>query len=162
VIGVLAVLRKPLALSLGDTAWVRHQLPLDERRMLLDHGIELLVPISGASSDELPHGLVVLGPRRSEEPYNQEDMDLLSTIAHAIGVLLEHEAEEVDGLAECELCGRCYDGLTDACSADAGPLTKLSGTVLINGDIGWNDASAAEAWARSTRRPTRCSSAPWR
>jgi serine/threonine-protein kinase len=132
VIGVLAVLRKPLALSLGDTAWVRHQLPLDERRMLLDHGIELLVPISGASSDELPHGLVVLGPRRSEEPYNQEDMDLLSTIAHAIGVLLEHEAEEVDGLAECELCGRCYDGLTDACSADAGPLTKLSGTVLIN------------------------------
>jgi sigma-B regulation protein RsbU (phosphoserine phosphatase) len=87
-IGVMAVLRKPLALSLGDTAWVRHQLPLEERRMLLDHGIELLVPISGRLSDELPHGLVVLGPRRSEEPYNQEDMDLLSTIAHAVGALL--------------------------------------------------------------------------
>jgi tRNA A-37 threonylcarbamoyl transferase component Bud32 len=133
VIGVLAVLRKPLALSLGDTAWVRHQLPLEERRMLLDHGIELLVPISGGSPDELPHGLVVLGARRSEEPYNQEDMDLLSTIAHAVGVLLERSAAEVDGLAECELCGRCYDGLTDACSADARPLTKVPGTSLING-----------------------------
>ena len=133
VIGVLAVLRKPLALSLGDTAWVRHQLPLEERRMLLDHGIELLVPISSGSSDELPRGLVVLGPRRSEEPYNQEDMDLLSTIAHAVGVQLERSAEEIDGLAECELCGRCYDGLTDACSADARPLTKLAGTLLING-----------------------------
>jgi serine/threonine-protein kinase len=133
VIGVLSVLRKPLALSLGDTAWVRHQLPLEERRMLLDRGIELLVPISGRSSDELPHGLVVLGPRRSEEPYNQEDMDLLSTIAHAVGVLLERSGEEVDGLAECELCGRCYDGLTAACAADAQPLTKLPGTFLING-----------------------------
>ena len=132
VIGVLAVLRKPLALSLGDTAWVRHQLPLDERRMLLDHGIELLVPISGRSSDELPHGLLVLGPRRSEEPYNHEDMDLLSTIAHALGVLLERSVEEVDGLAECELCGRCYDGLTATCSADARPLTKFPGTLLVN------------------------------
>lgn len=133
VIGVLAALRKPLALSLGDTAWVRHQLPLEERRILLDHGIELLVPISGRSSDALPHGLIVLGPRRSEEPYNHEDMELLSTIAHAVGVLLERSAEEVDGLAECELCGRCYDGLTTACSVDARPLTKVSGTFLING-----------------------------
>ena len=133
VIGLLAVLRKPLALSLGDTAWVRHQLPLEERRMLLDHGIELLVPISGRSSEELPDGLVVLGPRRSEEPYNQEDLDLLLTIAHAVGVLLERSAEEVEGLAECELCGRCYDGPTRTCSADAQPLTKLPGTLLING-----------------------------
>ena len=34
VIGVLSVLRKPLALSLGDTAWVRHQLPIEERALL--------------------------------------------------------------------------------------------------------------------------------
>ncbi len=132
-IAVLAVLRKPLALSLGDTAWVRHQLPLEERTMLLDHGIELLVPISGRSSGELPHGLLVLGPRRSEEPYNHEDMDLLSTIAHAVGVLLDRSAAEVDGLAECELCGRCYDALTATCSADARALTKVPGTLLING-----------------------------
>jgi len=133
VIGVLAVLRKPLALSLGHTAWVRYQLPLEERTMLLNHGIELLVPISGRSSGELPHGLLVLGPRRSEEPYNQEDMDLLSTIAHAVGALLERSAEEVDGLAECELCGRCYDGLRAACSVDGRPLTKVPATFVING-----------------------------
>jgi hypothetical protein len=28
-------------------------------------------------------------------------------------------AEAVDELAECELCGRCYDGLTATCSADS-------------------------------------------
>ena len=49
VIRVLSVLRKPLALSLGDTAWVRHQLPLEERTLLLEYGIELLVPIWGLS-----------------------------------------------------------------------------------------------------------------
>jgi eukaryotic-like serine/threonine-protein kinase len=133
VIGVLAVLRKPLALSLGDTAWVRQQLPLEERTLLLEHGIELLVPISGRSAGEPPRGLLVLGPRRSEEPYNQEDMDLLSTIAHAVGALLERSAEEVDGLAVCERCGRCYDALTAVCTADARPLTKVAGAFLING-----------------------------
>ena len=132
-IGILAVLRKPLALSLGETAWVRHQLSVDERTMLLDQGIELLVPISGRGPGELPHGLLVLGPRRSEEPYNQEDIDLLSTIAHAVSALLERSAEAVDELAECELCGRCYDGRAGACSADLQPLTKVPGTFLING-----------------------------
>jgi serine/threonine-protein kinase len=132
VIRVLAALRKPLALSLGETAWVRHQLPLGERTMLLTHGIELLVPISGPSSGELPHGLLVLGPRRSEEPYSQEDIDLLSTVAHAVGVLLERSAYELRGLSECEDCGRCYDGLTEVCAADSRPLRKVEGTFLIN------------------------------
>ncbi|MEO8077655.1 MAG: hypothetical protein ABI818_15105, partial [Acidobacteriota bacterium] len=58
VIGVLSVLRKPLALSLGDTAWVRHQLPLDERALLLARGIELLVPISSPVLGDPPLALL--------------------------------------------------------------------------------------------------------
>jgi serine/threonine-protein kinase len=133
VIKVLSVLRKPLALSLGDTAWVRHQLPLEERTLLLEHGIELLVPIWGFSAGELPLGLIVLGPRRSEEPYNREDLELLTTIAQAVGALLERSSDEEQGLAECERCGRCYDGATAVCVHDRGKLTRTRGTILING-----------------------------
>ena len=133
VIRVLSVLRKPLALSLGDTAWVRHQLPQEERTLLLEHGIELLVPIWGLSAGELPLGLIVLGPRRSEEPYNPEDLELLTTIAHAVGALLERSSGEEQGLAECERCGRCYEGATGVCAKDGEKLTRTRGTILING-----------------------------
>ena len=132
-IKVLSVLRKPLALSLGETAWVRHQLPLEERALLLERGIELLVPIWGLSDGELPLGLIVLGPRRSEEPYNEEDLELLATIAHAVGALLERSSDEEQKLAECERCGRCYEGTAVVCAGDGETLTRTRGTLLING-----------------------------
>jgi uncharacterized membrane protein YjfL (UPF0719 family) len=133
VIGVLSVLRKPLALSLGDTAWVRHQLPIDERALLINQGIELLVPISSQLSGDLPLGLLVLGPRRSEEPYNQEDLDLLVTIAHAVGLLLERSAGDGHTLAECETCGQCFDSGTAVCPDDHQRLTMVRGSRLLNG-----------------------------
>ena len=133
VIRVLSVLRKPLALSLGQTAWVRHQLPTEERTLLLEHGIELLVPISGPGGVELPLGLLVLGPRRSEEPYNEEDLELLTRIAQAVGALLERSADREEAVAECERCGRCYDGATAGiCDDDRQPLSRTPGTLLIN------------------------------
>jgi hypothetical protein len=133
VIGVLSVLRKPLAISLGDTAWVRHELPIEERALLLEHGIELLVPISSQPSRDLPLGLLVLGPRRSEEPYNQEDLDLLVTIAHAVGLLLERSSSDRHTLAECESCGRCFDAGEEECTDDRQPLTAGRGSRLLNG-----------------------------
>jgi len=132
VIGVLSVLRKPLALALGDTAWVRHQLPLAERALLVEHGIELLVPISSERTDEMPLGLLVLGPRRSEEPYNQEDLDLLVTIAHAVGMLLERSSASERTLAECESCGQCFDSGTAVCTQDQQPLTRTRGSRMLN------------------------------
>ena len=133
VIGVLAVLRKPLALSLGDTAWVRQQLPINERALLVDQGIELLVPISSRLSGDLPLGLLVLGPRRSEEPYNHEDLDLLVTIAYQVGLLLERSSGDGHTLAECETCGQCFDSSTTVCPYDQQRLTIVRGSRLLNG-----------------------------
>lgn len=133
VIGVLSVLRKPLALSLGDTAWVRQQLPVDERALLVDQGIELLVPISSRLSGDPPLGLLVLGPRRSEEPYNHEDLDLLVTIAHQVGLLLERSSGDGHTLAECETCGQCFDSGTPVCPFDHQRLTMVRGSRLLNG-----------------------------
>ena len=56
VIGLLSVLGKPLALSLGDTAWVTHQLPTQERDLLVGRGIELLVPITSQTARQEPGG----------------------------------------------------------------------------------------------------------
>ena len=134
VIGLLSVLGKPLALSLGDTAWVRRQLPAGERELLVRRGIELLVPITGGGS-KIPAALIALGPRRSEEPYNEEDIDLLVTIAHALGLLIGRTPGEppATGLGECESCGRCFDGARDLCTHDQQRLTALRGPRRLNG-----------------------------
>jgi eukaryotic-like serine/threonine-protein kinase len=132
VVAVLSALRKPLALSLGETAWVRHQLPLEERTLLLQHGIELLVPISGSAPGELPLGLLVLGARRSEEPYNEEDLELLTTIAQAVGALLERSGDDEERLAECAQCGRCYDSTAGVCAHDGHALSRTRGSHVIN------------------------------
>jgi len=133
VVGVLSVLRTPLALSRGDTAWVRQQLPPGERRFLVERGIELLVPVFGPLSGVHPVALLVLGPRRSEEPYSEEDLDLLLTVAHAVGLLLERSAPGTAGLAECETCGQCFDAGTHVCARDSQQLTVVRGSRLING-----------------------------
>jgi tRNA A-37 threonylcarbamoyl transferase component Bud32 len=135
VIGLLSVLGKPLALSLGDTAWVSRQLPAAERELLVHRGIELLVPITSQASGSSPAALVALGPRRSEEPYSEEDVDLLATIAHALGLLLDRAPGDRDtnGLAECESCGRCFDSAVEECTEDHARLSRVRGARRLNG-----------------------------
>ena len=132
-IGVLAALRKPLALSLGDTAWVRHQLPAEERALLLERGIELMVPVFTESTGAQPLALLVLGPRRSEEPYDSDDCDLLATIAAGIGLLIARSQSDAQSMAECGACGRCFDGGTRECALDRTALTSVAGSRLLNG-----------------------------
>ena len=91
------------------------------------------MPISSQISGDLPQALLVLGPRRSEEPYNQEDLDLLVTIAQAVGLLLERSSGDRHTLTECESCGRCFDAGADVCSHDQHPLTTTRGSRLLNG-----------------------------
>jgi len=56
-------------------------------RSLLSVAPECLVPIPGR--DDRLAGLIVLGPRLSEEPYSSEDKRLLKLIANQVGVALE-------------------------------------------------------------------------
>lgn len=130
-VGVLSALRKPLALSLGDTAWVRHQLPVEERALLSGRGIELLVPVFTGHAGDLPAALVVLGPRRSEEPYDSDDLHMLATVAESLGHLLERSQTDAHGLAECDSCGRCFDGGIELCAVDGSPLSSVRGARLL-------------------------------
>ncbi len=63
---------------------------------------ECLVPLLGR--DDRPSGLLVLGPRRSEEPYSREDKRLLASAATQAGMALENMrlAEEMAERMEVE------------------------------------------------------------
>ena len=77
---------KPLQTSAGESGWLWQQLPREDTNFLHDAHIDLMVPIAIA-----PHGpeaLMVLGPKKSEEPYGSEDQELLSGIGSALDLLL--------------------------------------------------------------------------
>jgi sigma-B regulation protein RsbU (phosphoserine phosphatase) len=63
---------------------------------------ECLVPIAGREGQKL--GLLVLGPRKSEEPYSGEDKRLLAVIANQAGNTLENISlgEEIAGRVEAD------------------------------------------------------------
>ena len=117
-------------------------LPDDEHRWLESLGVRLIVPIT--ETGERLVGLLLLGERRSEEPYSATDRRLLQGIASQIGLVYENqhlkervrldadvrrdvlarlEERNVSLLKECPVCGRCYDGATERCGADGAEVT---------------------------------------
>ena len=103
--------------------------------------ISLIVPITD-SGDRLV-GALLLGEKRSEEPYSANDGRLLEAIAKQAAVVRENlrlrarVSDEVrirhdvlarlDGrlpglLKECPACGACFEGEVDRCARDGAPL----------------------------------------
>jgi hypothetical protein len=102
----------------------------------------MVIPISAASLKI--RGAILLGEKKSEEPYTNTDRRLLEGVTDAIGVAFENlwlkekvdegirERQEVLGrldrqtirlLKECPKCGTCYDSVEDICSFDRVELT---------------------------------------
>ncbi len=113
-----------------------------ESRWFQKLGVELLVPITG-SSGEL-NGVLMLGEKKSEEPYSASDRRLLHGVAKQTAVFAEnlrlkaqvHEEQRIrhDVLAkldrdlihllkECPVCGACFDSDAVTCDRDGNPLT---------------------------------------
>jgi hypothetical protein len=106
-------------------------------------GVELLVPIRGPNEGLV--GLLLLGSKRSEEPYSGNDRRLLDTVAAQTGVAWENlqlrerlKREQTvrqrvvasyDGgtrgnmVMECPACGACYDGDAAICEVEGRALT---------------------------------------
>ncbi|HET6591711.1 MAG TPA: protein kinase [Xanthomonadales bacterium] len=110
----------PLGVGRGGSGRLARQLPDHEAEHLSRARIDLLVPIAMAPDQE--EALLVLGAKRSEQPYTREDRELLAAIAANLAVLLERpqlpEAPVPGEFAECPHCGRCYDAGTERCAAD--------------------------------------------
>jgi len=124
-VGLVRVLAKPIEIALDDTGWLQQQLPPAETALLRHEGIDLVVPVAIGAGNDRPEVILVLGAKRSEEPYSQEDLQLLTTIADALALPLELAAEASgasDSLRECPDCGACYDTHTSRCAAEGAAL----------------------------------------
>lgn len=103
---------------------------------------QMVVPLVGTDRAEV--GALVLGPKRSEQPYTSRDRDLLKAVAGQIALIyevlrlkesVEHEKRVrvqvlghlddrfVQLLNECPDCGRCYTTAQPTCPQDGANLT---------------------------------------
>ena len=108
-----------------------------EERWLVRRGASLAVPI-GDSTDRLI-GVLLLGEKKSEEPYGANDQRLLHAIARQVAVVRENlrlraqvsedhrikhdvlarlDARGAGLLKECPACGACFDGAAERCEHD--------------------------------------------
>ncbi len=135
-----------LSLLEGDSALVEVPLPAaalsrSEVRWLDDAEARLIVPLKKADDGLI--GILLLGEKKSEEPYDASDRRLLRTIAGQAAVMHEHlrlrdqvsEEQRVrrDVLAkldprlgllkECPACGACFDPEATLCAHDHSELT---------------------------------------
>jgi hypothetical protein len=117
-------------------------LPEDESAFLGQLGVNLIVPMSGAEGRLA--GLLLLGEKKSEEPYTPNDRQLLQAIAAQMAVVYENvwlkeraakeqkikhevlarfEDQQINLVKECPACGACYDSTSEACAKDQRELT---------------------------------------
>lgn len=117
-------------------------LPGPEKEWLERLDTHLIVPITG--SRQKLAGVILLGEKRSEEPYTPTDRNLLEAIAAQMGIVherawfkeqvgeeqrikrevLAHLAQtDVHLLKECPRCGACFDSTTRTCDRDGAELT---------------------------------------
>ncbi len=122
--GLLRALDKPLGVGLADANWLEGYLPQKDLEFLRASGIELVVPV--AATPGQTEVLLVLGTKRSEEPYTHEDRQLLETVAAGLALLTRQQLPVQPGsssFGECRVCGTCYDASQSRCNKDGTDLT---------------------------------------
>ena len=127
------IVEEPLDTSKDSGEPFLRKLSSSDREYITNAGIDAVIRI--VSSDEELHALLVLGPKRSEEPYAEEDFGVLVTIAENLSLLAARSVPPRDQsptLEECPECGACFDAGTRTCSTHSRPLvaTALPRTLL--------------------------------
>lgn len=126
-VALARLLGEPLDLSAAGDLWLAGHLSPAEAAGVGGLGIEMVVPIDAGRGR--PAAVLMLGSRRSEEPYAEEDRHLLWTIAESLAMLDGRDRRDAVSqtvFEECPDCGACFEHGTDACAADATPLTTVA------------------------------------
>ncbi|HXT20707.1 MAG TPA: protein kinase, partial [Thermoanaerobaculia bacterium] len=116
-------------------------LPPSEQEWLDRLEASLIVPLTGRDHRLL--GLLVLGEKKSEEPYTPHDRALLGALTNQIALVYENARlkdrveqsakvqrevlarlgeQELGLVHECPTCGRCYDATEEVCPHDRSEL----------------------------------------
>jgi serine/threonine-protein kinase len=126
-IGLVRLLGKPLEVFHVDSSWLSQGLPQGEIELVSRAKIDMLVPVV-AGGENMP-ALLVLGTKRSEEPYTREDQELFEAIASSLALLHRNPASGVTSIdrsfEECSVCGKCYEPGSTLCTADGTPLQTV-------------------------------------
>jgi serine/threonine-protein kinase len=95
---------------------VLRQIPAADLTFVRRARIDTLIPV--ITPDDQLHAFLALGPKRSEEPYAQEDYGVLVAIAENLALLVARSAPRPEPplLEECPECGACFDGGARVCS----------------------------------------------
>ena len=122
-------LSSEMGLAAGEQEWLRSL------------GVSLLVPLKG--SEGRLTGLILLGEKKSEEPYSPNDRDMLHAVAGQLAVMYEnlrlkerverdrkiqrevlaHLGErQINLVKECPACGACFDRAEEFCARDGAEL----------------------------------------
>jgi predicted Ser/Thr protein kinase len=135
---------EPLDVQSRHTRALLQRLPEGEREWLRRADVHLIVPLL---IDQRLVGLMVLGERKSEEPYSREDRELLRMLGAQLALTLDYTRLKQspslvwsplstpapihlhlsDALQLCPRCGRCYAADETRCEADAEALVPESG-----------------------------------
>jgi hypothetical protein len=126
------------SLPLPEEAGLSHE----EALVLEKRGIDVIVPI--ADSDDRLIGALLLGRKKSDEPYDEVDARFLTAVAKQTAVIRENlnlrarlrdevrvrhdvlarlDEKLPDLLKECLACGACFDGAVERCASCAEPLS---------------------------------------
>ena len=89
VLALARLVSTPLEIARSETEWLDRKLPAADVRSIRDAAIELIVPIGSDAADD---ALFVLGSKRSEEPYTEDDGELLMAIGDSIAMRLAGRA----------------------------------------------------------------------
>jgi serine/threonine-protein kinase len=134
VVGLVRVLGKPIDLS-SSPAWLGDELPGVDAVAIRATRVDLVAPIVIAAAHQR-EALLVLGTKRSEEPYDRDDRQLVTAVAASLALLLARRPEESvssDAFAECPQCGAC-DGVDGTrCAEDGTPLVRSSIPRVLGG-----------------------------
>ena len=143
---LVAMLRwsdEPLELFADDPRSPVKRLPPDEQAWLQRTNASLLVPVVDGEKSLV--GVIVLGEKRSEEAYTDEDRELLGSIAAQVGLGFDvarlrrriDSAGAADSsttrailaaarpMTECPKCGRCEEAGSARCPADGTPMQSV-------------------------------------
>ena len=98
--------------------------------------IDLVVPVRSEDGDA--RALFVLGQKRSEEPYSEDDGELLMAIAESVAMRLPRSrghapASVAERFEECPTCGGCYDSGTGRCRTEGTALVPVVAPRLLAG-----------------------------
>jgi hypothetical protein len=145
----------PLDVSLEpDSPSALARLPSNDRQWLEETHATLLVPLRGPSGSLL--GVMTLGEKRSELPFNADDRQLLTAVAASVALVIDRRLlsgagePAVEGTVtddqppaqECVRCGRVHPRSQVQCRRCGGDLrdsllpTHLSGKFAVDRRIG--------------------------